>query len=83
MMTSACTVPWGYRFKALVDRFSHIIRAQIYGHAHGEYLQLYRGFSNNVTMNVAYISSSVTTISNLYNLYKSFLKEPQLQSFRS
>jgi sphingomyelin phosphodiesterase len=47
MYTSACTVAWGARFKALVDRFSRIIRGQIYGHSHGEFFQLYRGYSNN------------------------------------
>lgn len=35
--TSSCTVEWGLRFKALVDRFQRIVRSQIYGHSHGEF----------------------------------------------
>ncbi|CAD8091741.1 unnamed protein product [Paramecium sonneborni] len=58
--TSSCLVPWARRFNALVERFSYIVRGQIYGHAHGEFFNLYKD-QNGEPMNVAYISSSLTT----------------------
>lgn len=61
IFTSLCLPRWGMRFKALIDRFSRIVRGQIYGHSHGEFFNLYRGYTRNETLNVAYISTSVTT----------------------
>ncbi|CAD8174960.1 unnamed protein product [Paramecium octaurelia] len=58
--TSSCLVPWARRFNALVERYAFIVRGQIYGHAHGEFFNLYKD-QKGEPMNIAYISSSLTT----------------------
>ena len=60
--TSSCLVPWAKRFNALIERYAYTVRGQIYGHAHGEFFNLYKG-QDSKAMNVAYISSSMTTYS--------------------
>jgi len=59
----------------LVDRFSHIIRAQIHGHAHGEFFNLYRGYKTNETLGVAWVSSSVTTYTDLNPSFRVFIAD--------
>lgn len=70
--TSSCLVPWARRFNALVERFSHIVRGQIYGHAHGEFFNLYKD-SNGKAMNIAFISSSMTTYSDKQPSFRKFI----------
>lgn len=33
-----CMHGWSYRFKALVDRYQHIVRFGLYGHEHDEWI---------------------------------------------
>jgi hypothetical protein len=37
---------WSVRFKALADRFQHIIRFGMYGHDHDEWIQITTSMDN-------------------------------------
>lgn len=50
------------RFKALVDRFSHIIRGQFYGHTHYDEIKImHEYFDSTKISGVMYIAPSLTT----------------------
>lgn len=42
----SCLHNWGMRYKALVERYQHIIRLQVWGHSHDEQWYLNRGFKD-------------------------------------
>ncbi|CAD8071043.1 unnamed protein product [Paramecium primaurelia] len=72
IFTQECMVPWARRFNALVERYAYIVRGQIYGHAHGEFYNLYKD-QNGKPMNIAYISSSLTTYNNKLPSFRKFI----------
>lgn len=39
-------VEWGWRYNALVDRFSYTIRGQFYGHTHNDHLAFFTGIND-------------------------------------
>jgi sphingomyelin phosphodiesterase len=57
-MLSECAL----RFKAIIDRFSHIIRFQVSGHTHFDEVKTIKEYFNqNKTSSIVYISPSLTT----------------------
>jgi len=57
-----CMHGWSIRFKALYERYQHIIRMSLYGHDHQEWLQLYTPVKNpRRHMGVSILSGSATT----------------------
>jgi hypothetical protein len=57
-----CNHGWSLRFKALYERYQHVIRFGFYGHEHAEWIQLYPSVRNpNVRMGMAFMVGSSTT----------------------
>jgi hypothetical protein len=53
---------WSIRFKALFERYQHIIRFSLYGHDHNEWIQLYTPVKNpRRRIGVSMLSGSATT----------------------
>ena len=47
---------WQRRYVALIERFSNIIRGQIFGHTHNDNIQIMRGITNkNIISGIVYI----------------------------
>jgi sphingomyelin phosphodiesterase len=60
-----CIAEWSYRYRALVDRFTNIVRGQFFGHSHNDHFETVRSFSDNSAVGTIFISPSLTTFSNL------------------
>jgi hypothetical protein len=57
-----CMHGWSIRFKALFERYQHIIRFSLYGHDHNEWIQLYTPVKNpRRRIGVSMLSGSATT----------------------
>jgi len=56
-----CLFEWSIRFKALTERYQHILRFSIFGHVHNEYHGVYRSSSTPNPIGVNYWAGSVTT----------------------
>ena len=51
---------WSERFLVLVERYSDIIKGQMYAHVHEEYFAVMRG-SNNQPVGIGHVNPSLTT----------------------
>ena len=58
--TEECIQSWSVRYKAIVDRYQHIIRFSVYGHLHAEWHNLARSFTDDKPIGVSFWASSVT-----------------------
>ena len=58
-----CHSNWAKRFKVLVDRYSHIIRGQFYGHTHQDHFEVMTSFIDEKPISTAFITPSLTTFS--------------------
>jgi len=57
-----CFTQWSTRFSALVERFSHIIRGQFFGHTHSDSFLIYKSFLNpSETVQLGWVAPSMTT----------------------
>lgn len=63
---------WSGRYRALIDRFTNIIRAQLFGHTHNDQLQIVKSYSDNSTVGVVYVAPSFTTFSDLNPSFRIF-----------
>ncbi len=54
-----CVHSWTVRFKALVERYQHVIRMQLYGHTHREFFNLHRGFDDMHPLSMQWGVSSI------------------------
>jgi len=63
---NSCLPEWSIRYKALVDRYSYIIRSTFIGHAHSEDFKVSKSFIDNSTIGLSFIPGSLTTYSYLY-----------------
>jgi len=52
---------WSARYRALVDRFTNIIRGQFFGHTHTDQVQVVRSFADGSPVGSIYIAPSFTT----------------------
>eukprot|EP00347_Sterkiella_histriomuscorum_P022876 403336826 len=57
----SCLYQWSIRYKAITDRFQHIIRFSVYGHVHEERHNIAKSFSTGKPIGVQYWASSVST----------------------
>ena len=62
---SDCLSQWGYRYKALMDRYQFTVRGQFFGHTHNDHVKVNRGFFDNSPISVQWIAPSLTTYTNL------------------
>jgi len=61
-----CDSSWSYRYSALIDRFTNIIRGQFYGHTHHDEFEIVRGFEDHSAVGVVFMAPSLTTYSDLH-----------------
>ena len=54
---------WSRVYSAIVEIYSHIIRGQFIGHAHGDSLQVFRDLDTGNINNAGYTPASLTTYS--------------------
>lgn len=62
----SCLPEWSIRYKALVDRYSYIIRGTFIGHEHSEDFRLSKSFIDNSTIGLSFVPGSLTTYSYNY-----------------
>jgi sphingomyelin phosphodiesterase len=56
-----CYPQWSNRFGALVERYSHIIRGQFFGHLHSDTFFIYKSFLNqSETVQMGFLAPSLT-----------------------
>jgi len=67
-----CDPQWSARYRALIDRFTNIIRGQFYGHTHNDQFQVVRSYNDSSPVGVIYISPSLTTYTKLYPSFRVF-----------
>ena len=56
-----CLFAWSSRFKALQERFQHVIRGMYYGHNHEDDFAINSGYENQNPLGVILMTPSVTT----------------------
>lgn len=59
----SCLPEWSIRYKALIDRYSFVIRGQFFGHMHVEDFKVAKSFFDNSTIGLVLIPGSLTTFS--------------------
>ncbi|CDW73147.1 saposin b domain-containing protein [Stylonychia lemnae] len=60
-----CTYSWSIRYKAITDRFQHIIRFSMFAHNHEELNNLARSVTKNLPVGVHFITGSITPYDSL------------------
>ncbi|XP_018375510.1 PREDICTED: sphingomyelin phosphodiesterase 1-like [Trachymyrmex cornetzi] len=82
-----CQTTWKREYVKIVNRFSHIIKAQFNGHTHKDELQLIYGSDDNSKIsNVAWNGGSITTYQNVnpnYKLYTIDSKNYEVKDFEN
>jgi len=58
-----CLYEWTIRYKALIERYQHIIRFGMHGHVHREFYGVHRSFSSPKPIGVNYWTGAVSTFS--------------------
>lgn len=58
--SSDCLYQWSIRYKAITDRFQHIIRWSVFGHTHREEFGIARGLYSNKPLGVHFTGGSVS-----------------------
>ncbi|KRT80707.1 Calcineurin-like phosphoesterase [Oryctes borbonicus] len=56
-----CWHPWSDEFTRIINRFSHVIRAQFNGHTHTDEIRIFLNDNKDNAVNVAYNGASFTT----------------------
>ena len=56
-----CLYQWAYRFRAILDRYQHIVRWSVYGHVHLEIMNVAHSIQNQKPTGVHFWSGSVST----------------------
>jgi sphingomyelin phosphodiesterase len=56
-----CLYQWAYRFRAILDRYQHIVRWSVYGHVHHEVMNVAQSIKNKKPTGVHFWSGSVST----------------------
>lgn len=59
--SSDCLYQWSSRFRAILDRFQHIVRWSLYGHVHLEIYGVAKGINTGNPTQVHYWTGSVST----------------------
>ena len=57
----SCLYDWAVRYRAIADRFQHLIRFSIYGHVHHEQHNVVKQFSDGRPVGVQYWTGSATS----------------------
>ena len=59
--SSDCLFQWAARFRAILDRYQHIVRWSVYGHVHLEIYGVAKGIKTGKPTGVHYWAGSVST----------------------
>ncbi len=75
------TIEWGYRYNALIERYSHIIKGQFFGHTHVDNFVIQHGFSLSEPtaenpIAVTFVHPSLTTHSGLNPSFRVYQADP-------
>ncbi|KAJ8919135.1 hypothetical protein NQ315_012120, partial [Exocentrus adspersus] len=70
-----CIEPWEVSYNNLVNRFSHIIKGQFYGHTHTDELKIFYD-ENHLPVNVGYNGASLTPYTKYNPNYKVIVVDP-------
>lgn len=62
---STCFSAWAARYQILIERFSHVIKGQFFGHTHNDQIQISRSYTDNTAVGTVFISPSLTTFTGL------------------
>jgi len=60
---STCISAWSSRYRALIDRFSYLIRGQFFGHTHVDQFEVVRSYKDETPIGVILVAPSLTTFS--------------------
>jgi sphingomyelin phosphodiesterase len=69
---SDCLFQWSSRFRAILDRYQHIVRWSVYGHVHLELYGVARGINTGKPTGVHFWSGSVSTWLEINPSFKMF-----------
>lgn len=69
---SDCLSQWSMRYRAITDRFQHLIRFSIYGHVHKEQYGIARSFSTGKPVGVQHWTGSVSTFVQINPSFRMF-----------
>ncbi|CDW80649.1 saposin b domain-containing protein [Stylonychia lemnae] len=75
----SCLYQWSIRYKAITDRFQHLIRFSIFGHVHEEIHNTVNAVKSGKPIGVQYWSGSVSTFSEINPSFRVF--EFDLETF--
>ena len=56
-----CLHAWGQRFRALSDRYQHVIRFGLYGHTHNEAFKVTKDIRTNKNVGLSFVGGSLTS----------------------
>jgi len=65
-----CDSEWSARYRAIIDRFTNIIRGQFFGHTHEDHFEVARSYIDNSPMSSVFITPSLTTRSYLHPSFR-------------
>lgn len=71
-----CLSQWGYRYKALMDRYQYTVRGEFFGHTHNDHIKINRGFFSGEPMSVQWIAPSLTTYTGLNPSFRLYEADP-------
>ena len=54
-------IEWAERYAALIDRFSHVVRGQFFGHTHQDHFESLHSYLDNSLIGTIFIAPSMTT----------------------
>eukprot|EP00350_Pseudokeronopsis_sp_OXSARD2_P012849 CAMPEP_0170557230 /NCGR_PEP_ID=MMETSP0211-20121228/20968_1 /TAXON_ID=311385 /ORGANISM="Pseudokeronopsis sp., Strain OXSARD2" /LENGTH=192 /DNA_ID=CAMNT_0010868045 /DNA_START=989 /DNA_END=1567 /DNA_ORIENTATION=+ len=57
--STECVHEWGARFRAITDRYQHVIRFSLYGHRHRVMYQVAKSFDDNKNVGLDFLTGSV------------------------
>jgi len=58
---TGCSHDFGERLRGLIERYQHVVRFSLYGHAHSSKFWTRRSYNTNKNIGASFISGSVTT----------------------
>jgi sphingomyelin phosphodiesterase len=67
-----CDSTWSARYRALVDRFTHVIKGQFFGHSHKDQFEVVRSYADNSPVGAIYIAPSMTTFTGHHPSFRIF-----------
>lgn len=74
---NSCLYQWSIRYRALMDRFQHIVRFSFHGHVHLELHNSIRSFEDDKPIGNQYWTGAASTYSEIYPTFRRFIVDEQ------